>query len=118
LGWALVQAESKFSQIQPSPAKRKQNGSKKKACIPLDSVVRFEPFQRVAATPRRIIVLEPPPRPSVLTDNDFSCLPGSPDAFDLDAILPGAAILSCPFSFPPLQKTEINLPVIPYFSNR
>jgi hypothetical protein len=46
-----VQAGSKFIQIQQSPAKPKQNKSKKKALISLDSLGGFEPFQWLAATP-------------------------------------------------------------------
>jgi hypothetical protein len=49
---SLFQANSKFSQIQQNLAKPEQNPSKKKAWISLDSLVRIEPFQWVAPTPR------------------------------------------------------------------
>jgi hypothetical protein len=48
---AAFQARSKFSQIQPSPARASQRESKKKAWISLDSLVRIKPFQWVIATP-------------------------------------------------------------------
>jgi hypothetical protein len=38
--------------MPPSPAKRRQRESKKKALICLDSLGGNEPFQRVALTPR------------------------------------------------------------------
>jgi hypothetical protein len=46
-----IQAGSKFSQIQKSPAKAEQRKSKKKALISFDFLVRIEPFQRVMLTP-------------------------------------------------------------------
>jgi hypothetical protein len=50
---APFQAKPKFFKIEPSPAKPEQSQSKKKAWISLDSLVRIEPFQWVAATPGR-----------------------------------------------------------------
>jgi hypothetical protein len=47
----LFQANSKFSQIEQSPANAEQNPSKKKAWISLDFLVGNEPFQWVALTP-------------------------------------------------------------------
>jgi hypothetical protein len=45
------QAKSKFFQIRPSQPKLQPNFSKKKAWIPLDFLVRNEPFQAVIVTP-------------------------------------------------------------------
>jgi hypothetical protein len=47
----LFQANSKFSQIEQSPANAEQNPAKKKAWISLDFLVGNEPFQWVALTP-------------------------------------------------------------------
>jgi hypothetical protein len=47
-----IQAESKFSRIQPNRAKPAQKQSKKTAWFSLDVLVRIEPFQGVALTPR------------------------------------------------------------------
>jgi hypothetical protein len=47
----LFQANSKFSQIEQSPANAEQNPAKKKAWISLDFLVGNEPFQGVALTP-------------------------------------------------------------------
>jgi hypothetical protein len=59
------QARSKFFKIRPSRAKFQQRKSKKKAWISLDSLVRIERFQWVAATPpgkKNLSPLLPPPR--------------------------------------------------------
>jgi hypothetical protein len=48
----FVQAKSKFSQIQQSPAKPSQRKSKKKAWISLDFLGGIEPFQWFMLTPR------------------------------------------------------------------
>jgi hypothetical protein len=47
----LFQANSKFSQIEQSPANAEQNPAKKKAWFSLDFLVGNEPFQGVALTP-------------------------------------------------------------------
>jgi hypothetical protein len=52
-----LQARAKFIQIQQNPAKRRQSKSKESACIGLDSLVRNEPFQWVALTPRPFFLL-------------------------------------------------------------
>jgi hypothetical protein len=49
--YLALQTKSKFFKIQPSPADEYQRKSKKKVWICLDSLVRIEPFQGVAATP-------------------------------------------------------------------
>jgi hypothetical protein len=48
---SLSQAGSKFIKAQQSQPKLSPNISKKKAWISFDSLVGFEPFQRVVATP-------------------------------------------------------------------
>jgi uncharacterized protein YfdQ (DUF2303 family) len=50
----VFQADSKSSKIQQSPDKAGQRQSKKKAWILLHFLVRIEPFQGVAPTPRAI----------------------------------------------------------------
>jgi hypothetical protein len=55
----LFQANSKFSQIEQSPANAEQNPSKKKAWISLDSLVRIEPFQTLALTPWAFFLFSP-----------------------------------------------------------
>jgi hypothetical protein len=67
--WLVFQANPKFSQIHQNPPKSEQNKSKKKAWISFDSLVRFEPFQRVALTPwGKKVFLRPlgPPKPLAL----------------------------------------------------
>jgi hypothetical protein len=51
LACSIIQTKSKFSQIQPNPAKPSQRISKKNTWISLDSLVRNEPFQSVMLTP-------------------------------------------------------------------
>ena len=50
-GAGFFKANSKFIKIQPSRPKPRPNLSKKKALIPLDSLVRNEPFQQLTPTP-------------------------------------------------------------------
>jgi hypothetical protein len=49
--YVIIQTESKSSQAEPSQPQLQPNFSKEKALISLDSLVRNEPFQRVALTP-------------------------------------------------------------------
>jgi hypothetical protein len=68
----FFQAESKFTQIQQSPAKPGKEKQRKKALISLDSLGGIEPFQWVAPTPKgKIFFVRSSPAVGLRASDDF-----------------------------------------------
>jgi hypothetical protein len=71
----LFQANPKFSQAGPNPAKADQRESKENPGINFDFLVRIEPFQWVTPTPRPFFLFSRPADKMSFTEWDIRGAP-------------------------------------------